>query len=124
MFGDAAERVADHRAAFAGGQGAGVLGGRSGVDEAARVLEDLYKAVRPMLAVSGGDDVAAEHAGGAAGVLLGRWSAGGREWTAGERESDGVPADPGGFLERSGRRTRSEWYGRSICASSCRSTGV
>ena len=40
------------------------------IDEAARVADEMYKALRPMLAVSGGRFVADEHAVREAGILL------------------------------------------------------
>ena len=50
------------------------------IDEASRVDDGMYQALRPMLAVGDGDLVADEHALREAGVLLRGWEHGGPEW--------------------------------------------
>ena len=89
------------------------------VDEAARVSDDLYLAIRPMLAVSDGDAVADEHAVREAGILLrgvgARRGGVGAGAGAGGRSARGFRAS---FWRRSGRRWGSDGSGRSTCASS------
>lgn len=50
------------------------------VDEAARTLDDLYKSVRPMLAVSGGRLVLLSTPFGKRGFFFETWEKGGDEW--------------------------------------------
>ena len=80
------------------------------VDEAARVSDDMYLAVRPMLAVSDGHVVADEHAVRKAGILL--RDVGGRRagMGAGEGTGGGMPADPAAFLEEERRTMGERWY--------------
>jgi hypothetical protein len=50
------------------------------IDEAARVPDELYRAVRPMLAVSGGKLVCLSSAWGRQGFYFEEWENGGPEW--------------------------------------------
>ena len=89
------------------------------VDEASRVSDELYLAMRPMLAVSDGALWLMSTPFGQAGVLLRGVGArrGGMGADAGA--GDGVSADLGGvFWRRSAGRWGSGVSGRSICASS------
>ena len=89
------------------------------VDEAARVSDELYLAIRPMLAVSDGDAVADEHAVREAGVLLRDVGAGRAGVGADPGAGDGMPADPAGVSGGgAGGRWGSGGSGRSTCASS------
>ncbi len=65
------------------------------VDEAARVPDALYYAVRPMLAVSGGPADCDEHAVGQAGVVAHRVDGGWRGLAAGGSASRTLPTDRG-----------------------------
>ena len=71
------------------------------VDEAARVNDELYLAMRPMLAVSSRGVVADEHAVREAGLFLGGVGRGRAGVGAGTGTGDGMPADCAGV---SGRR--------------------
>ena len=89
------------------------------VDEAARVSDDLYMAMRPMLAVSGGELWLMSTPFGKRGFFYDAWERGRAGVGAGPGAGDGVPADSGAsFWRRSGRRWGSGGSGRSICASS------
>ncbi|MDQ3175559.1 MAG: hypothetical protein M3Q91_17935, partial [Acidobacteriota bacterium] len=50
------------------------------VDEASRVPDELYQAVRPMLAVSGGDIVLLSTPFGKRGFFHHEWTEGGADW--------------------------------------------
>lgn len=55
------------------------------VDEAARVPDELYHAVRPMLAVSGGQIVLLSTPFGSPGFFFDMWEDGGAAWVADKR---------------------------------------
>ena len=67
------------------------------VDEAARVDDELYFAIRPMLAVSGGSLLMLSTPAGKRGVFFEEWMNGGHSWERYEvRELTGPPhTDPG-----------------------------
>lgn len=67
------------------------------VDEAARVEDSLYHAVRPMLAVSGGDLVLMSTPAGKRGVFFEAWSEG-SQWERYEVPATEVPRIPPEFL--------------------------
>src|SRR5207248_3768488 len=50
------------------------------IDEAARVPDDLYRAVRPMLAVSGGQLICLSTPYGKRGFFYDAWAKGGADW--------------------------------------------
>jgi hypothetical protein len=80
------------------------------VDEAARVDDDLYKAIRPMLAVSGGSLWLMSTPFGKTGFFWEAWEHGGPEW---ERISVPAPACPRitqEFLEEEMRNMGEQWY--------------
>ncbi len=60
-------------------------------DEASRVPDDLYQAIRPMLAVSGGKIVLLSTPWGKRGHFFVEWSQGGPEWKRVEITAHGVP---------------------------------
>jgi phage FluMu gp28-like protein len=68
------------------------------VDEAARVDDELYYAVRPMLAVSGGALMMLTTPYGKRGVFFEEWT-GGREWDRYEVPAAECPRISGEFLE-------------------------
>jgi Terminase large subunit, T4likevirus-type, N-terminal len=78
------------------------------VDEAARVDDGLYYAVRPMLAVSGGDLLLLSTPWGKRGVFYEEW-AGGEGWERYEVPSSRCPRIPASFLEAE-RRSMPEWW--------------
>jgi len=73
------------------------------VDEAARVDDGLYYAVRPMLAVWGGSLMMMSTPFGKRGVFFEEWS-GGEDWERYEVPASECPRIPAGFLEEE-RRT-------------------
>ena len=110
-FAGVSERVADGGAAGERGDGARIFGGDLLlVDEASRVSDDLYRAVRPMLAVSGGTLWLMSTPNGKRGILLGIWSRPGEEW-----ERVQVPARECGriseeFLAEEERAMGDRWF--------------
>ncbi len=81
------------------------------VDEAARVANTLYAAVRPMLAVSGGRLVALSTPFGARGWWYEAWTQGGGDWEKWEVPASACPRISAAFLEEE-RRTVGEWWFR------------
>ena len=80
------------------------------VDEAARVSDDLYMAVRPMLAVSGGTLWLMSTPFGKRGFFYEAWAHGGTGVGAGAGAGGGVPADPADFLEGERRAMGERWF--------------
>jgi hypothetical protein len=78
------------------------------VDEAARVADELYYAVRPMLAVSGGRLLMLSTPFGKRGVFYEEWS-GGSAWERYTVTAEECPRIPPEFLEEE-RRTLGEWW--------------
>ncbi len=80
------------------------------IDEAARVSDEMYRAVRPMLAVGDGDLLLMSTPNGRRGFFWEEWSGGGDGW---ERFS--VPATeceriPAAFLEEERRSMGDRWF--------------
>jgi hypothetical protein len=80
------------------------------VDEASRVTDELYYAVRPMLAVSGGRLMMLSTPYGKRGVYFEEWS-GGEEWERYEVPASRCPRIPASFLEEE-RRALPAWIYR------------
>jgi hypothetical protein len=78
------------------------------VDEAARVDDALYYAVRPMLAVSGGRLMMLSTPYGRRGVFFEEWESD-EEWERYEVPAGGCPRIPASFLEEE-RRSMPEWW--------------
>jgi hypothetical protein len=78
------------------------------VDEAARVDDALYYAVRPMLAVSGGSLLMLSTPYGRRGVFHEEWTEG-QWWTRYEVPATQCPRIPESFLEHE-RATMPEWW--------------
>ena len=78
------------------------------VDEAARVADELYYAVRPMLAVSGGRLLMLSTPFGKRGVFYEEWS-GGSAWERYTVTAEECPRIPSEFLEEE-RRTLGPWW--------------
>jgi hypothetical protein len=74
------------------------------LEEAARVADDLYFAVRPMLAVSNGRLVMLSTPAGRRGIFHHEWSEGGDGWERYEVRADECPRISAEFLEEE-RRT-------------------
>jgi hypothetical protein len=80
------------------------------IDEASRVPDDLYKAVRPMLAVGGGSLWLMSTPFGQRGFFHDVWTAGGPKWTrikATGPECERIPAD---FLEEERQALGDRWF--------------
>lgn len=80
------------------------------VDESARVPDDLYYAVRPMLAVSGGRLVALSTPWGKRGWFFKEWSEG-QGWDRFRITADQCPRISRAFLEEE-RRSLGDWWFR------------
>jgi hypothetical protein len=78
------------------------------VDEAARVADELYYAVRPMLAVSGGRLLMLSTPFGKRGVFYEEWT-GGSAWERYTVSAEECPRIPPEFLEEE-RRTLGPWW--------------
>jgi hypothetical protein len=78
------------------------------VDEAARVADELYYAVRPMLAVSGGSLMMLSTPFGKRGVFYEEWS-GGSAWERYTVTAEECPRIPPEFLEEE-RKTLGPWW--------------
>jgi hypothetical protein len=81
------------------------------IDEAARVPDELYRAVRPMLAVSGGRLICLSTPHGQRGFFYEVWATGGEEWKRIEVPAGQVPRITAKHLEEE-RRALSEAYFR------------
>lgn len=79
------------------------------VDEASRVPDELYRAVRPMLAVSGGRVVLLSSPFGRRGFFHEEWVNGGPSWQRFEVPATQVPRIPAAFLEEE-KRALGPWY--------------
>jgi hypothetical protein len=79
------------------------------VDEAARVPDDLYRTVRPMLAVSGGRLVALSTPFGTRGWWWDAWAHGGDTWQRVEVPATACPRISAAFLAEE-RRALGEWW--------------
>jgi len=73
------------------------------IDEASRVPDDLYLALRPMLAVSGGRLIALSTPWGKRGFWHGEWTEGGDVWQRFEVPATSCPRIPAAFLEEERR---------------------
>lgn len=80
------------------------------IDEAARVLDDLYRSVRPMLAVSGGQLVLLSSPFGKRGFFYDEWMHGGASWERYEVPATMIPRIPAAFLEEEQRALGEWWY--------------
>lgn len=79
------------------------------VDEAARVPDELYQAVRPMLAVSGGRLVLLSTPFGKRGFFHREWTTGGEDWERVKVTAAECPRIPRDWLERE-RAAIGEWW--------------
>lgn len=80
------------------------------VDEAARVKDDLYSTVRPMLAVSRGRLLALTTPFGKRGWFHREWSEGGPEWERIAVRATECPRIPRDFLAGEERSLGARWY--------------
>lgn len=80
------------------------------VDEAARVHDDLYRAIRPMLAVSAGTLWLMSTPFGARGFFWEAWTRGGGEWLRVRVPAPECPRIPRAFLESERETLGERWY--------------
>jgi len=80
------------------------------IDEAARVPDDLYRSVRPMLAVSGGRLVALSTPFGKRGWFHQEWTDGGPGWQRTLVKATDCPRISAAFLEEEKRALGDLWY--------------
>jgi hypothetical protein len=86
------------------------------VDEAARVDDELYYAVRPMLAVSGGALMMLSTPFGKRGVFYEEWT-GGEDWERYRVAAEECPRISAGFLEEERRALPAWTYRQEYCCS-------
>jgi hypothetical protein len=82
------------------------------VDEAARVPDELYYAVRPMLAVSAGRMIALSTPFGKRGWFYEAWANGGPAWERIHLPAERCPRIAGAFLEEERRALGPWWFGQ------------
>ncbi len=87
------------------------------VDEAAQVDEDVYRAVRPMLAVGGGRLMLLSTPFGQRGFFWREWSAGGEGWLRIEVKATECKRIPAEFLEEERVAMGEEWFGQEYLCS-------
>jgi hypothetical protein len=80
------------------------------IDEAARVPTDLYRAVRPMLAVSGGRLVILSTPFGSRGFFYRAWQDAGTDWLRFEIHAEQVPRIGRAFLDEELRTLGGSWF--------------
>lgn len=87
------------------------------IDEAARVPDELYRAVRPMLAVSDGRLICLSTPYGKRGFFYDAWTRGGDDWTRIEIAAAQVDRIPPEFLAQERRCLGEAWYRQEYCCS-------
>jgi hypothetical protein len=87
------------------------------IDEAARVPDDLFRAVSPMLAVSGGRLVCLSTPYGKRGFFYEAWAQGGADWHRIEVAAERISRIPADFLARERRTLGESWYRQEYCCS-------
>ena len=80
------------------------------IDEAARVFDELYDTVRPMLAVSNGSMWLLSTPAGRRGFFYDEWKNGGEEWKRVAVKATECPRIPAAFLERERRKGPEQWF--------------
>jgi hypothetical protein len=80
------------------------------IDEAARVENAMYKALRPMLAVGGGDLWLMSTPLGRRGFFYENWAHGGEEWLRVSVPATKCPRIPAQFLEEERRHMGAAWF--------------
>ncbi|MFL5245820.1 MAG: terminase large subunit domain-containing protein [Gemmataceae bacterium] len=87
------------------------------IDEAARVPDDLYRTVRPMLAVSGGRLICLSTPYGKRGFFYKAWAQGGDEWNRIEIPASRINRISPAFLDEERRNLGESWYRQEYCCS-------
>jgi hypothetical protein len=87
------------------------------IDEAAQVPDDIYRTVRPMLAVSGGRLICLSTPYGKRGFFWDAWEHGGDDWARIEVPATQVPRIAAEFLAAERRGLGDHWYRQEyLCA--------
>ncbi len=87
------------------------------IDEAARVPDDLYRAVRPMLAVSKGRLFCLSTPYGRRGFFHDAWVHGGSDWHRIEVPAARIPRITADLLEQERRALGESWFRQEYCCS-------
>ncbi len=87
------------------------------IDEAARVPDDLYRAVRPMLAVCSGRLICLSTPYGKRGFFHDAWACGGDDWLRIEVPAARIARIPPHFLEEERRALGESWFRQEYCCS-------
>jgi hypothetical protein len=87
------------------------------IDEAARVPDNLYRAVRPMLAVSAGRLICLSTPFGKRGFFWDAWAKGGADWARIEVPAERVPRITPEFLAQERRCLGASWFRQEYCCS-------
>jgi len=87
------------------------------IDEAARVPDDLYRAVRPMLAVSGGRLICLSTPYGQRGFFHDAWAHGGDDWARIEVPAARIARITPAFLAEERRALGESWFRQEYCCS-------
>jgi hypothetical protein len=85
------------------------------IDEAARVSDDLYRAVRPMLAVSDGDLWLMSTPAGKRGFFYEEWHSGGTEWERVAVTGAECSRIPAKFLAEERAAMGERWFRQEYC---------
>jgi hypothetical protein len=80
------------------------------IDEASRVLDDLYLAIRPMLAVSGGQLICLSTPFGRRGFFYNEWEHGGESWERIRVTAADCPRISSDFLAEERRTMPAIWF--------------
>jgi hypothetical protein len=87
------------------------------LDEAARVPDDLYRAVRPMLAVSEGRLICLSTPYGKRGFFYDAWAKGGADWARIEIPAARIARITPAFLAQERRGLGESWFRQEYCCS-------
>lgn len=85
------------------------------IDEAARMPDEMYFAMRPSLAVADGDLWLMSTPHGRAGFFWEEWSQGGPEWTRVSVAAADCPRIPARFLDEERGRLGDRWFRQEYC---------
>src|SRR5215468_10166627 len=87
------------------------------LDEAARVPDDLYRAVHPMLAVSNGRMICLSTPYGKRGFFYDAWAKGGDDWARIEIPAQRIARISPDFLASERRSLGESWFHQEYCCS-------
>jgi hypothetical protein len=85
------------------------------LDEASRVPDDIYRTLRPMLAVSAGRMICLSTPRGKRGFFFDAWLKGGDDWQRIEIPASKVPRIKAEFLEEERRGMGESWFRQEYC---------